>query len=155
MSAPALREGALLRHATAVARGGLAMLLEGPSGCGKSDLALRLIDRGWLLVGDDQLVLVPDGAAGWRVRPPPALAGRLEVRGIGILSLPHAPEAAALLVLDLAAPVARLPEPTRDAATGLPRWPLSPFEASAPIKAERAFALARAGLDGSGHGRAG
>ncbi len=155
MIAPVPPPGGLLRHATAVARDGLALLLEGPPGSGKSDMALRLIDRGWLLVGDDQLLLAPDGTGGWQVSPPPRLAGLLEVRGVGLVRLPHAPAARAILVLDLAGPVERLPEPGRDPATGLPRMALAPFEASAPLKAERAFALARAGVDGGGYGRSG
>lgn len=157
MSAPTLAPGALLRHATAVARDGAALLLEGPPGSGKSDLALRLIDRGWLLVADDQAILAPDGAGGWQVRAPDSLAGLLEVRGVGLLRLPFAPGARARLILDLAAAPARLPATplAADAATGLPRLPLRPFEASAPLKAERAFARVQAGLEQTGHGPAG
>jgi hypothetical protein len=146
MSAPALPPGAFPRHATAVARDGRALLLEGPSGCGKSDLALRLIDRGWLLVADDQVIVAPDDAGGWRAAAPPTLAGLLEVRGVGLVRLPFAPWAQIALILDLAAEPPRLPEPAADPATGLPRLALRPFEPSAPLKAERAFAAVRAGL---------
>ena len=155
MSLPPPPAGTLLRHATAVSRHGLALLLEGPPASGKSDLALRLIDRGWLLVADDQALLVPEAGGGWSVRAPEALAGLLEVRGVGLVHLPVVPSARALIILDLAAEPARLPEPAHDAATGLPRLALRPFEASAPLKAERAFALARAGLDWHAHGRLG
>ena len=44
-------------HASTIAIGGHAVLIEGPSGAGKSDLALRLIDRGAVLVSDDYTVL--------------------------------------------------------------------------------------------------
>src|SRR3546814_9666093 len=44
-------------HASCVAIGGRAVLIEGPSGSGKSDLALRLIDRGAKLVADDYTIL--------------------------------------------------------------------------------------------------
>jgi serine kinase of HPr protein (carbohydrate metabolism regulator) len=40
-------------HATAVALGEAGVLLLGPPGSGKSDLALRLIDRGAILIADD------------------------------------------------------------------------------------------------------
>ena len=64
-------------HGSCAARDGAAVLLLGPSGSGKSDLALRLLDRGFLLVADDQ-VLIEDGVA----RAPPPLAGLLELRGL-------------------------------------------------------------------------
>src|SRR3546814_8060220 len=84
---------AMLFHATAVMLpdaqlGDWAVLLRGPSGVGKSDLALRLIDRGAVLVSDDQTLL---SVAGGRLvaAPPAAIAGRLEARGLGIVDLPH------------------------------------------------------------------
>ena len=48
-------------HASTVATGGRAVLLSGPSGSGKSDLALRLIDRGFTLVSDDQTIVRREG----------------------------------------------------------------------------------------------
>src|SRR6516162_9304950 len=71
-------------HASCAARDGAGVLLLGPPGSGKSDLALRLLDCGFMLVADDR-VEVEGGVA----RPPPALAGLLEVRGLGILRLPY------------------------------------------------------------------
>jgi len=85
-------------HASCVAIGGRGVVLLGPSGSGKSDLALRLIDAGGVLVADDQLLVerAGDGVLG---RPVEALAGLLEVRGVGIFRLPHgAPRPLALLV---------------------------------------------------------
>ncbi len=84
----------LLVHATAVAIEGEAVLLRGPSGSGKSDLALRLIDGGAQLVADDQTLL---RRAGGRVlaSAPPAIAGLLEVRGVGVVRVEAADGGAA------------------------------------------------------------
>ena len=99
-------------HGSCASRGGLGVLLLGPPGSGKSDLVLRLRARGFELVADDRVDIV-DGIA----RPPPALAGLLEVRGLGIFRLPYAAEARLALVVDLApllTPSApRLPMPER------------------------------------------
>lgn len=126
-----------LLHATCVAIGGHAVLLRGPSGAGKSDLALRLIDAGAVLVSDDQTRVE---AAGGRLlaSPPPAIAGLLEVRGLGLVRLPHRPGTAVVLVVDLVAPedVERLPAETGIELEGvrLPLVRLAPFEASAAAK---------------------
>ena len=48
-------------HASTVASGGRAVLISGPSGSGKSDLALRMIDRGFALVSDDQTIVRRQG----------------------------------------------------------------------------------------------
>ena len=74
----------MLIHASCAARDGSGVLLTGPPGSGKSDLLLRLIDRGYSLVADDQ-VEISDGFAS----PPPSLEGLLEVRGLGIFRLPY------------------------------------------------------------------
>ena len=74
----------LLVHGTVVAIEGEAMLLRGPPGAGKSDLALRLIDGGARLVADDQALLRrADNQV--LARAPAAIAGLIEVRGVGIL----------------------------------------------------------------------
>ena len=90
------------------------ILILGPSGAGKSDLALRLIDRGALLVSDDgtELFAREDHLC---ARAPAALAGLLEVRGLGIVELPHVAEARLALVIELVATgdTERLPEPER------------------------------------------
>ena len=106
-------------HASAVLVGARAVLIRGPSGAGKSRLALELIQAartGSLpfakLVGDDRVHLQ---AAGGRllVRPAEALAGLIEVRGIGILRVPHEPCAVVGLVVDLGGDAERLPEAGR------------------------------------------
>lgn len=128
-------------HATAVAIRGRGVLFVGPSGSGKSDLALRLIDRGATLVADDRVVLTRDGD---RVlaSSPATIAGLIEVRGVGIVAVPHAAGVPVALVVDLAAPPARLPDPaTRDVAgLAVPVVALAAFEASAALKVEAALA---------------
>ncbi len=134
--------GPLLMHATAVAIDGHAVLLRGPSGSGKSDLALRLIDAGAILVADDQSELCRRGDA-LIVRPPAAIAGLIEVRGIGLLRLAALAEAAVAMVADLVAPesVERLPERCSETILGiaLPLIALAPFEASAAAKVRLAL----------------
>lgn len=124
-------------HATCIAIDGAGLLLRGPSGAGKSDLALRLIDGGALLVADDQVLLAAEGGR-LIARAPAALAGLLEVRGLGILPVPAAAQAPLALVADLvsAEAVERLPEPRRAVIAGipLPAILLNPFEPSAPAK---------------------
>src|SRR6267142_6908670 len=107
--------GLLLLHATAVAIDGRAILLRGASGSGKSDLALRLIDAGARLVADDQSELWRQGAA-IIVRAPSAIAGLIEIRGIGIFRVDTVEEAPLALVADLKAPelIERLPPPATE-----------------------------------------
>ncbi|MGN6271436.1 MAG: HPr kinase/phosphorylase [Sphingomonas sp.] len=129
-------------HASCVAIDGRAVLIEGRSGSGKSDLALRLIDRGAKLVSDDYTVLVRDRD---RVlaQPPATIAGRIEVRGIGIVEMPHVERVPAALVVCLAEQVERLPETNESrtiAGIAVPMIALNGHEASAPIKIGLALA---------------
>ncbi|GAB4173049.1 MAG: HPr kinase/phosphorylase [Thalassobaculales bacterium] len=114
----------MLTHASCVAYRRRGVLLRGPSGAGKSSLALALVERGWVLVGDDQVRLEARGGRLF-ASPPATLAGRIELRGAGILALPYLAEAPVLLVLDLAEGE-RLPEPERAwlAGIGLPLYRL-------------------------------
>lgn len=124
-------------HASCVQLGGVGVVLLGASGAGKSDLALRLIDAGALLVADDQLLIEATGT-GLVGRPAEALAGLLEVRGIGILRLPYCPVSPLGLVVELdgARPMTRMPERSTCTllGTALRRIHLDPGAASAPAK---------------------
>ncbi len=113
-------------HGTCVAREGAGVLLLGPPGAGKSDLALRLLARGFDLVADDEVV-IEGGAA----RVPAPLAGLLEVRGLGILRLPHVAMARLVLAVELG-DAERLPSPRRLDTLGLPVVAVRPDCASAP-----------------------
>lgn len=131
-------------HASAVAVGGKGVLLLGPSGAGKSDLALRLIDEGAALIADDRVdVTVVD--ANVSLSPPEALAGLLEVRGIGIVRRPYETKVSLSLVVDLVEPedVDRLPERLTAAIMGVTvrRIALDPFQASAPAKIRLALGM--------------
>ncbi len=142
-------------HGACVAIGGRGVLIRGPSGCGKSHLAFALILAGRAgilpetrLVADDR-VLVEPAQGRLLARPAPALAGLLEVRGLGLRRLqPLAPVALALLV-DLAAPDAeRLPPSGRRASLAgisLPRLALGP--GMDPLHAVIAHAVTAPGLD--------
>ena len=129
-------------HASSVAIGGRAVLIEGRSGEGKSDLALRLIDRGAVLVADDRTVCRrrPDGVL--TAAPPPTIAGKIEVRGIGVIDMPHQDrDPIALLVTILEAPP-RMPEgpkKRRIAGIDIPEVALAALEPSAPVKVELAL----------------
>lgn len=139
----------LLVHATTVLVDGLGVLIRGPSGSGKSDLALRLIDAGARLVADDQTALEARDGRLW-ASPPASIAGKLEVRGLGIVAVPFAPSAALGLAVDLvpADRIERLPEPGTTVLLGvvLPILPLVPFEASAPAKLRLAVAAQKAAI---------
>jgi len=114
-------------HGSCASRSGDGVLLIGPPGAGKSDLLLRLLARGFDLVADDR-VDIEDGVA----RPAPALAGLLEVHGLGIVRLPHVASARLALVVELGSAAARLPVPVRDTALGLPLARIDATAASAP-----------------------
>jgi serine kinase of HPr protein (carbohydrate metabolism regulator) len=105
-------------HASAVLAGDRAVLIRGPSGVGKSRLAFDLILAGragqiapCLLVGDDRVYLeARDGQL--MVRATGALAGLIEIRGLGIRRCDFAETAIVGLVVDLGASDAeRLPPP--------------------------------------------
>ncbi len=124
-------------HGTCIDIDGTGVLLRGPPGSGKSDLALRLIDGGARLVADDRAELrLVDGAVA--VSAPAAIAGMIEVRGLGIVRLEPVAEAALGLVVDLvpAPGIERLPEAASVEVLGIAvaALRLDPFEASAPAK---------------------
>lgn len=121
-------------HASCVSRDGAGVLLLGPSGCGKSDLVLRLLECGFVLVADDR-VDISDAIAS----APEALAGLLEVRGLGILTLPHVKQSRLALAVALSSAGERLPEPSRHATLDLPLVTIDPSAASAAARVGRAL----------------
>ncbi len=101
----------LLLHGSAVRLDDKGVLLLGRSGRGKSDLALQMIDRGAVLIADDQVCLSRTGDR-LVADAPPSLAGLIEVRGIGIMRLPHVAGELDLVVdLDFDEEEMRLPGP--------------------------------------------
>lgn len=101
---------AQILHASCIAAHGRGLLILGPSGAGKSSLAMQLIALGAQLVADDRtMVFAQDQSL--IAHAPPAIAGLIEARGIGILRLPHCPRARIVAALDLAETETRLRMP--------------------------------------------
>jgi serine kinase of HPr protein (carbohydrate metabolism regulator) len=131
-------------HASAVKVGDRAVLIRGPSGAGKSRLAFDLIVCGRsgqvppaVLVGDDRVHLATVGGQ-LLVSPAPALAGLIEVRGLGIRRCDYVEQAVVGLIVDLAATdAARLPnsETLKTAISGviIPRLPVGRDHSPLPI----------------------
>ncbi|MCI3134074.1 HPr kinase/phosphorylase [Phenylobacterium aquaticum] len=115
------------------------VLIEGPSGAGKSDLALRALDHGFRLVADDRVILWASAGALYG-RAPDSLAGKMEVRGLDVVTEPGLPFCRIGLSVELGTPE-RLPEPAWKTHLGLsvPLIVLSPLESSAPAKLARAL----------------
>ena len=130
-------------HASCVAIGGRGILLTGAPGSGKSDLALRLIDRGATLVGDDGIVVEARNGR-LHANAGPNIEGKIEIRGLGIVALPTT-EAPLALAIALDQPVPRMPDETLPVrlieGLALPLLALDPFEHSAPVKVEKALIL--------------
>jgi HPr kinase/phosphorylase len=126
-----------LLHASCVSINEIGVLLRGPSGSGKSDLTLRLIGDGAILVADDQVQL-KDVAGSLMAKAPDMLAGKLEVRGCGILAFPRLEYVTVRLVIDLVPriKVQRLPGPASCQLFGfeLPLYHLHAFDSSCSLK---------------------
>jgi len=142
-----------LVHGTCVALGAYAALLRGGSGAGKSDLALRFLalpGAGALLpklVADDQVWVEASAKGELAVSAPEPIAGKIEVRGLGLVDVPFIERARLILVCDLVNSdyVPRMPpdpwEQTEIACVAVPLLKLSPFEPSAPLKLKMALLL--------------
>ena len=133
-------------HASTVASDGRAVLIAGPSGSGKSDLALRLLDRGFTLVSDDQTIVRRDGDR-LVASAPPTIKGKLEIRGIGIVEMDNVDDIPVALFVELTSEIMRLPDDRRERpvlGVNLPLVSVDALTASAASKV--ALALDRLGL---------
>jgi serine kinase of HPr protein (carbohydrate metabolism regulator) len=133
-------------HASTVAIDGRAVVISGPSGSGKSDLALRLLDRGFTLVSDDRTIVKREGDR-LLASVPPNIAGKLEIRGIGIVDVETVNDVPIALLVELTSDIQRLPDDNRERpilGVGLPLIGIDALAASAPSKV--ALALDRMGL---------
>jgi serine kinase of HPr protein (carbohydrate metabolism regulator) len=139
-------DAAETHHGTAIALAGTAVLIRGASGSGKSDLALRCLALAptaltavpAMLVADDYVTVTRTGDR-LVAEAPATIRGKLEVRGLGIMTVPCQESAELVLVADLVAPeqIERFPDPAPEVELGgvtLPLLHIAPFEASAPVK---------------------
>lgn len=132
-------------QASCVAIGGRALLIEGPPGSGKSSLALALIDRGAVLIGDDSLLLEARKSR-LLAHPHPNTRGLLEVRNIGLVTFPVCGEAPVALAIRLDENAPRFIEAAGQitlAGIALPMMRLWPGSPVIHLRAE--LALARFG----------
>lgn len=133
-------------HASTVAAEGRAVLITGPSGSGKSDLTLRLLDRGFTLVSDDQTIVRRNGDR-LIATAPSNIAGKLEIRGIGIVEMERVSDVPVALLVELTSEFRRLPDDSRERpvlGVPIPLVSVDAMTASAPSKV--ALALDRLGL---------
>ena len=79
--------GSLIMHATCVDINGSGVLIVGRSGSGKSSLAINLLALGSKLVADDQCELVKKNNR-FSVSKPASLPNSIEIRGVGLVSVP-------------------------------------------------------------------
>ena len=130
-----------VHQATCVAINGRAVLIEGAPGSGKSSLALTLIDRGAVLIGDDGVTLEPRGGRLY-ASPPPNIAGLLEVRNLGLLEFPTVGDVPVALVVRLDPTAERFIETAERVELGgveLPLVRLWPGGEVLALKVELAF----------------
>ena len=87
-------------HSTSVVIEDLGLLIRGQPGSGKSDLALRLIDSGATLISDDLTICKKIGDYLY-LYPHSKTKGLLEVREIGIMTVPYVENIKLTLVVEL------------------------------------------------------
>ncbi len=105
-----------------------------------------MLDRGFALVSDDQTIVKRDGDR-LLAASPPTIAGKLEIRGIGIVDMQQVSDVPVALVVELTSDIQRLPDDSRERpflGVNLPLISIDAMTASAPSKV--ALALDRMGL---------
>lgn len=133
-------------HASCVAIDGRAVLISGPSGSGKSDLALRLLDRGFVLVSDDRTIIRKESSR-LIASAPGTIKGKLEVRGVGIVDMTTASDVPVALFVELTSDIERIPDDSQERlilGSAIPLVCVDAMTASAASKV--ALALDRLGL---------
>lgn len=137
-----MKPSQIFLHGTCVSVGGEGVLILGEPGSGKSALALRLIDQpghgisGVLvrgeLVADDQVIVTREQDK-LLASAPAALRGKLEVRGLGIVTLATPPSAPLALVVKLQdhSAIERLPDPATFEILGI-ALPLAEIDGKIP-----------------------
>jgi len=97
-------------HSTSVVIEDAGVMITGKSGFGKSDLALRLIDSGATLISDDVTICEKIGDSIF-LFPPYETKGLLEVREIGIMTVPYIENIKLSLLVELVeTEIDRLPQ---------------------------------------------
>ena len=133
-------------HASCVALDGRAVLITGISGSGKSDLSLRLIDRGFILVSDDQTIVRKSGEK-LIATAPATIAGKLEIRGVGIVEMETVKDVQVVLIVELTSDIQRMPDDSRERPVLEVKLPLISVDATTASAASKvALALDRLGL---------
>ena len=133
-------------HASCVALDGRAVLITGISGSGKSDLSLRLIDRGFVLVSDDQTIVRKSGEK-LIATAPATIAGKLEIRGVGIVEMATVKDVQVVLIVELTSDIQRMPDDSRERPVLGVKLPLISVDATTASAASKvALALDRLGL---------
>ncbi|MEZ5680171.1 MAG: HPr kinase/phosphatase C-terminal domain-containing protein [Erythrobacter sp.] len=135
----------VLANVSVVAVDGRAVLIEGAPGSGKTSLALALIDRGAILIGDDGVTIECRGQL-LHASPPPNTAGMAEVRNVGIIQMPVT-EAALALILTLDPSAERYPlriGKREIERVAVPTLPFAPGDSIQALRAE--YALLQHGL---------
>ncbi|WP_448665082.1 HPr kinase/phosphorylase [Sphingomonas sp. CJ20] len=123
-------------QAVCVAIDGRGVLIEGRSSEARVDLALLLLDRGAMLVSGER-TLCERKTKALRASAPPGSAGKIEVRGLGVLSMPHVADAPLDLVVVLLDTPPRFPEDVRYrniAGIDVPVLALGAQDFAAPVK---------------------
>lgn len=148
----AQRPGTTAMQASVVAIGNRALAIEGPPGSGKSSLALALIDRGAGLIGDDGVILTRTSTR-LLACPPPHIEGLIELRGVGLVTLPVSAPCPLALILSLrdSHAVDRLPDcaaPRDILGTAIPTLAFAPGTIAPAIRAEHALRLHGLMFDG-------